>query len=133
MTSNEQWQRALSTLRRRGSEADKQALLRKLRETPKPLGWRERVGMWWERLWPRVRMPIYGTAFALTLSTVLGLGIFFTSSPIAAPEIDDLEFAGDSAVVIESTTDPATLIWLNDAQDAEEEDEEDEGSDGEEL
>jgi len=118
-------------LRRRGSDGDKQALLERLREDKVPPTWAQRLGLWLERVWPQVRIPAYATSFALMLAAVTSVTVFYTQAPIAAPEIQDMEFGGN-AVVIESTSDPATLIWLSEPEE-EPADDADEPEEGEEF
>lgn len=81
-----------------------------------------------ERRWPEWRLPAYGLGFASVLAIVAISLISFSAAGIdsfsGAPEVDDIEFAGSSAVVIEGSGSPTTLIWLSDADwdDVEEDD-----------
>jgi hypothetical protein len=122
MSDEPEWKKAMATLRHAASHEDKQALLALLDEEARaPRGLGQRLGLIWERMWPEVRLPAYGAGFAASLALVVAFSLFYVHAPIRAPEIDDLEFGGSSAVVIESTTDPTTLIWLSDADDSDDE------------
>ena len=118
-------ERAVQGLRRQAPEAQKQDLLRHLRELDgrKVSIW-DRVMLIVERRWPEWRLPVYGLSFASVLVVVAVGLISFSAAGIDAPEVDDIEFPGSSAVVIEGSGSPTTLIWLSDADwdDVEEDD-----------
>lgn len=114
------------TLKRRATEAQKDALVRHLREVSgtKPT-LLQRLNLIVERRWPEWRLPAYGLAFASVLAFVVAGGVLMSGGAVDAPEIDDIEFEGSSAVVIESASHATTLIWLSDAEDVSDDDEDD--------
>jgi hypothetical protein len=116
------YRRALQGLKRQAPDAQKQALVRHLRELEgRKVTFAERLKLIFERRWPEWRLPVYGLAFASVLSLVVTGGILLSTGKIDAPEVDDIEFEGSSAVVIESQSHPTTLIWLSDAEEPEDE------------
>lgn len=122
------YRRAMSLLRQQAPDVHKRALVEHLRERKEAPSLMQRCLLIFERRWPEWRLPAFGLAFASVLSVIVGGALYMglASSGIDAPEIDDIEFAGASAVVIESNSHPTTLIWLSDADAVEDEDEEEE-------
>jgi hypothetical protein len=119
-TLDERISRAASGLRREAPIDHKLALLRKLRETEvvAPSLW-QRLGILWERKGNEMQQPLYGLAFVAVLALVLGVGLSFDPNGADAPEIDDIEFSGGSAVVIETHSEHTTLIWLSEVEEDE--------------
>jgi hypothetical protein len=108
--------RAVQGVRRQAPEAQKQDLVRHLRQLDgRKVSLWDRILLIVERRWPELRLPVYGLSFASFLVVVAVGLISFSAAGIDAPEVDDIEFPGSSAVVIEGSGSPTTLIWLSDA------------------
>jgi len=108
--------KAARSLRREAPGADKHALVRRLKLDEKP-SFLQRLGIAWERHGREWRQPVYGFAFAALLAVTIALGLSVDLNGADAPEIDDIEFSGGSAVVIETHADHTTLIWLSEVDD----------------
>lgn len=115
---------AYRSLRRVGSEADKDALLAHLAQQETKPGLAMRAGIWFERVWPSLfgsrasfKVPALGFAAALVLVVSVFMSVQRGGPINEVPEIEDLEFAGGSAMVFEQQNEHTTLIWLSEVEE----------------
>ncbi len=114
----EDMRRAYRELRLRAPDEDKEALIERLHRQPAP---RAKPSFW---LWlERFRRPEWAglaLASALTLLVAVGLPLYRSASEFG-PQVDEMDYDGGQAMVIEDKTDHTTLIWLSDADDGDDE------------
>ncbi len=120
--NNNDMHRAYRELRQRAPEEDKDALIARLHREEAPAK-RSLFLHWFERF---KRPEFAGLAMASVLTLMVAVGVpMYQKAGEFGPQVEEMDYDGGQAMVIEDKTQHTTLIWLSDADDDNEDDDED--------